>query len=202
MTEQLRGRLFSLPEYDYVQYMFVDNGVKRLMEAKDEVWGSLRTVQPTEAIPITQNTAPSGEIVTSAPIEIQSEFKLSYEEIRSCDVDALASQIDKLAGESLSLVMPRFFDLLRRSSEAAGTATDLGGRPISYELWLEIVAKVDIDFDDQGKPDLPTLIVGPEMAEQLKALPPPTKEQLAAMDALIEQKRKDHNARRRNRKLR
>jgi hypothetical protein len=127
---------------------------------------------------------------------------LKYEEIRSCDIGALAAQIDKLADESLSLVMPRFFDMVRRGSEAAGTATDLGGRPVSYELWLEMVQKIDIDFDDQGNPDLPALVVGPDVAEQLKALPPPTKEQRAAMDALIEIKRKEHNARRRNRKLR
>jgi len=202
MNEPPRGRIFSLPDYDYAQYMFVHEAVKRLMEAKDEVWGSLRTAPPTEAIPITQNTMPSGETVQNPPIEITSQFALKYEEIRSCDIGALAAQIDKLAEESLSVVMPRFFEMIRRSSEAAGTATDLGGRPISYELWLEIVAKIDIDFDDQGNPDLPTLVVGPEMAEQLRALPPPTKEQRAAMDALIEIKRKEHNARRRDRKLR
>lgn len=202
MIEPPRGRLFSSPEYDYEQFRFVHEAVKRLMEAKDEVWGSLRTAPPTEAIPITQNTMPSGEIVENAPIEIQSKFELKYEEIRSCDIGALAAQIDKLAEESLSLVMPRFFDMIRRSSEAAGTATDLGGRPISYELWLEMVTKMDIDFDEQGNPDLPTLVVGLEMAEQLRALPPPTKEQRAAMDALIEIKRKEHNVRRRNRKLR
>jgi hypothetical protein len=175
MTDSSRGRLFSLPEYDYEQFRFVHEAVKRLMEAKDEVWASLRTAPPTEAIPITQNTMPSGEIVQNTPIEIQSKFELKYEEIRSCDIGALAAQIDKVAEESLSLVMPRFFEMIRRSSEAAGTATDLGGRPISYELWVEMVAKMDIDFDDQGNPDLPSLVVGPEMAEQLRAFLRPPK---------------------------
>jgi hypothetical protein len=191
-----------LPEYEYAQNVFIHSGVRRLMEAKDEVWASLRTAAPTESIPITQNTMPSGEILQNPPIEIRSAFEFRYEEIRSCDIGALATQIDKGADDSLSQVMPRFFEMLRRCSEGAGTATDLGGKPITYELWLEMIAKMDIDFDDQGNPDLPSLVAGPGVMEQLKALPPPTKEQHAAMAALIEIKRKEHHARRRDRKLR
>jgi len=172
------------------------------MEAKDQVWGSLRRVAASEVVPITQNTMPSGDVVQNSPIELQSQFIFKYEEIRTCDTGALAAQLDNAAEQALSVVMPRFFEMIRRTSEAAGTSTTLGGTPISFEALLEAFAKMDIDFDDQGKPDMPTLIMGPEIAKQVQALPPPTREQELALADLIERKRKEYNARRRDRKLR
>ena len=38
MSQGPHNGLFSLPEYEYAQYMFVYEGVLRLMEAKDQLW--------------------------------------------------------------------------------------------------------------------------------------------------------------------
>jgi hypothetical protein len=64
----LRPRPFALPEYGYAVAKFVHDGVSRLMEAKDEVWARIPRAEPSETIPITQNTMPSGEVVESNPI--------------------------------------------------------------------------------------------------------------------------------------
>ncbi len=194
--------LFSLPEYEYAQYRFVYDGVLRLMEAKDQLWASLPKAEPVEAVPITQNTMPSGEVVQNEPVSVEAQLTYKYEDIRSCNVEELAAQMDAAADQNLSVVMPHLFDVMGRTCQAAGTTSDAGGKPLSFEVLLSGLAKIDISFDKEGKPELPTLVVGPELGKQIRALPPPTPEQQKTMNDLIEKKRKEYNARRRDRKLR
>jgi len=193
---------FALPEYTLALVRFVHEGVGRLMEAKDQVWAMIPRGESTEVVPTTQNTMPSGEVVHNPPVTLEAKFVLRYDDIRSSSADALAEQMDSAADQNLSVVMPHFFDILARTSQAAGTASDAGGKPFSFELFLASLEKIDISFDDSGKPELPTMIVGPEIAKQIQAMPPITAEQRSLLDELIERKRKEHNARRRNRKLR
>jgi hypothetical protein len=202
MSQGPRKGLFLLPEYEYAQYKFVYEGVKRLMEAKDALWASIPKAESVEAVPITQNTMPSGEVVQNEPVNVEAQFMYKYADIRSCNTDELAAQMDAAADQNLSAIMPHLFEMMRRTSEAAGTATHTGGKPFSFELFLAGLEKIDISFDEEGKPELPTLVVGPELGKQIRALPPPTSEQQKTMDDLIEKKRKEYNARRRDRKLR
>jgi hypothetical protein len=203
MTEFTRQpKPFSLPEYTRAVVRFFHKSVSKLMEAKDEVFAMIPKAEPGEAIPITQNTMPSGEIIQSAPIEMSAQFTFALEHIRSCDTDELAAQIDSIADQNLSVVMPRLFDLLSRTCGAAGTGTDAGGRPFSFELFLESLEKAEIQFDKEGAPEWPKLIVSPQLAEYIKRMPPPTVQQRKQLADLVERKRTEYNARRRNRNLR
>jgi len=73
--------------------------------------------------------------------------------------------------------------------------------PLALSFSLEGLERIDIMFDREGKPMLPTLVMHPSMAEHVRSLPPITPEQQRAMDDLIERKRTEFNARRRYRKL-
>src|SRR5882724_1875707 len=128
---------FALPEYSYAMVKFFHESVSRMMEAKDEVWAMLPRGEPTETIPITQSTMPSGQVVQNDPIAVEAQLLFRLEDVRECNIDELLTQIDSVAEQNLAIVMPRFFDLLSRTCEAAGTATDVGGRPFTFELYLE-----------------------------------------------------------------
>jgi hypothetical protein len=154
-----------------------------------------------ERIPTTQNTMPSGEVVENKPLMIESRILIKWDDIRSCNLDALAEQVDAMADERLSIVMPHFFSVFEKTCVAAGTATDAGGKPFSFEVYLAGLEKIDLQFDRDGQPILPTLVVHPTMAKHLASLPPPTEEQQRAYSDLIERKRREFNARRRYRKL-
>jgi hypothetical protein len=192
---------FALPEYTLALMKFVHDGVLRLMEAKDPVWGMIPRAEPVEAVPTTQNTMPSGQVVQNNPVMAEAKFVLRYDDIRSSSADALAEQMDGAADQNLSIVMPHFFDMLSRTCQAAGTVSNAGGKPFSFEMLLEGLEKIDISFDEKGKPELPTLVMGPAVAAQVRALPPITPDQQKRLDDLIERKRKEHYARRRDRKL-
>src|SRR6267143_2140352 len=83
--------LFSLPEYEYAQYRFVYDGVLHLMEAKDQLWASIPKAESVEAVPITQNTMPTGEVVQNEPVNVEAQLAYKYEAIRSCNTEELAA---------------------------------------------------------------------------------------------------------------
>jgi len=88
---------FVLPEYTVALVRFVHDGVLRLMEAKDPVWGMIPRAEPWEAVPTTQNTMPSGQVVQNSPVMAEAKFVLRYDDIRSSCADALAEQMDAAA---------------------------------------------------------------------------------------------------------
>ena len=171
------------------------------MKAKDSLYASIHEASPWEAIPTTQNTMPSGEVVEHEPLKIESKIVIKWDDIRSCDLDALAEQVDAMADERLSIVMPHFFKVFEKTCDAAGTGTDARGKPFSFDMYLTGLEKIELQFDRDGQPILPTLVVHPTMAKQLQALPPPTEDQQKAYSDLIERKRREFNARRRYRQL-
>ena len=61
--------------------------------------------------------------------------------------------------------------------------------------------RVEIDFDDNGEPLMPSLVTNSAMVKRIQELPPPTPEQDAAWKAMMERKRREWNARRRRRRL-
>lgn len=171
------------------------------MKAKDSLYASIPEAAPWEGIPTTQNTMPSGEVVEHKPLQIESKIVIKWDDIRTCDLDALADQVDAMAEERLSIVMPHFFKVFEKTCDAAGTGMDARGKPFSFEMYMAALEKIELQFDRDGQPILPTLVVHPTMAKHLASLPPPTEEQQKAYSDLIERKRGEFNARRRYRKL-
>ena len=84
---------------------------------------------------------------------------------------------------------------------AAGTATDAVGQKISHKLIREGFEKIQIEFDADGQPIMPTLVMHPDMLKYLQQLPPATEEEIRAWNELLERERREFNDRRRHRKL-
>jgi hypothetical protein len=193
--------IFILPEYSRAQVQFFSDAVHRMMAAKDELYGSIPVAEPSEVLPVTQSTMPSGEVVQNQPLQMKATVVFQWDDIRTCNLEALAEQVNNAAEERLAQVMPHVFDVFHRTCDAAGTGADAGGRPFSFELYLEGLERMELQFDREGKPEMPTLVVPPSIAEHIRSLPPITPAQQKTLDDLIERKRTEFNARRRHRKL-
>jgi len=193
-------KLFDLPEYEQALSGFVYRAIHELMCQKDPVLGSIKTV-PIPQAPIFRNTLPSGQVVENKPILVGSPFNVAMKDAISGNVESLLVAIDDAAEDGLRTIMPRFFEYISRLSDAAGTSTDAKGRPPSLDLFLEMLEKIDIEFEDDGKPIMPTLIMHPDTAQALQKLPPPTQEQKKKLEELMQRKKQEYNDRRRHRKL-
>ena len=96
--------------------------------------------------------------------------------------------------------MPKFFEYLGRVCEATGNVIDGKGQPFSFDLVLDALDKIQIDFDEAGNPEIPTMVLHPELMEKLKKQPP-TDEQIRRREEIINRKRGEYNARRRTRQI-
>ncbi|MCU1308556.1 MAG: hypothetical protein JWN45_3251 [Acidobacteriaceae bacterium] len=202
MTNPPKPMPFNLPEYEQAQAKFLYKAVHELMEAKDELFRSIPKAAAVESIPTSQNTMPSGEVVLTPPVLVGAELLFNYEDIQAFKVDAFLEQVDKAADESLRVVMTNFFKVLKNLTDATGNSVDAGGKPVSHDLILDMYETMEMPFDRDGHPEMPTIVMHPKMAEQMRALPAPTPAQEQRFKNIIERKRNEHNARQRDRKLR
>jgi len=194
-------KLFDMPEYDFEQTKFVHTGVHKLMRAKDELFASIQIEEEGDAIPISQNSFESGLVVKNEPVMMESAFIISFEDVRTSSLDLLLTQMDQAADEGLKVIMGFMFETMRKTSDAAGTAMDANGEPFSHELFLRMLDRVEIAFDSEGNPRMPTIVVHPDTMKNIRELPTETSEQIKARELIIERKRQEHYARKRSRKL-
>ena len=192
--------LFKLDEYDQAFTHFANEALQKLMAKKDPVLREIKPVQ-SKQIPTVQNTMPSGEVVEGKPFRTEMKFSLGVDELVNGNLEAFAVALDDMATDALKQLMPKLFERIGCLSKAAGTTVDARGEPLSYELYLRGLETAEIDFDENGNPDLPTMVVGPDLYEAWQKLPPPTEAQQKALHELIERKKREFNDRRRHRKL-
>jgi hypothetical protein len=132
----------------------------------------------------------------SQPVTVRSVLELKTADIESCDDQALVEALDRQAEEYVASIMPQLFAAMGRASEAVGTSFDAGGHPLSAEVVAEALERMDIDFDDDGTPRLPSIVVG-EGTE----MPEDTPEGRRIIDDVIARKREQFFAQRRHRQL-
>lgn len=192
--------LFELPEYDRAFGRFVYVATDELMTAKSPILSQIQRV-PASSIPATRNTMPDGTVVENEPMAVMMPFAVDFKDAVAGNLGAFTDMIDAAAESSLAELMPQFYGHIGRICEGAGTAIDARGEPFSHEFYLKMLQAIDIDFDENGKPELPTAVVSPAMAEAIQKLPPPTAEQQKRQDEIIESKRQEFNARQRHRQL-
>lgn len=193
--------LFSLQEYDFAQHLFVYEGVRKLMEAQDPFYASIKKVTYEGVPSATHNTLDNGQVVSHAPVSVMNEYTMTFDQIASGDNGFLAEQMNTAAENSLKIVMTGMFEIIAKTSKAVGNSVDAGGRSINHDLILDCIDSVEFSFDENGEPKMPTMVVHPETAKSLKSLPARTAEQEQRYLDIIKKKRTEHNARQRHRKL-
>jgi hypothetical protein len=134
-----------------------------------------------------------------------AEITINQHETLDWTISDIARQADTIADQMMDQIVPNIFTTLKETTEEVGNVVDAKGEPFSIELFLESIEKVHIDFDEvTGQPHLPTMFVGPKLADRVQTLLPEwdqNAEYKARFDALIAQKKVDWNDRESNRKL-
>jgi hypothetical protein len=192
--------LFAVHEYELAFRQIAFDAINALMLARDPVLQMI-PVERKETIGTVINTMPSGEVVEGPPIQTATTLSICNDDVISTDVDGLLSSFDAAAEEAAGHFVPKLFERLGRICDAAGTSVDAKGQRLSWDLLLDGFDAIQIDFDEHGQAQLPTLVMHPDMRAKLGALPPPTDVQTARMTEIMERKRNEFNARKRARRL-
>ena len=109
-----------------------------------------------------------GEIKEMKYERMESTITINLDEVPDLGPSVIKKRITTAAKEMASQQMGMFFTTLEDLTKEVGNAVDARGMPFSPELIHEMLRKIQIDFNDDGKPYLPTIIVGPEVAKQLE----------------------------------
>jgi hypothetical protein len=193
------NRLFGLPEYEEAFADFVHTAILELKRRKDPLLSRIR-VDYSDEIHTSQNTMPSGKVVETKPFKVPMQIGIELDDAIAGQSDSLTEAINNAAEEGLKLGMPQIFEQLGRVCDAAGTAINAEGQPLSRALIMQTLEKMEIEFDNDGKANI-GVFVGPDTYKQFQNLPPPTPEEDQAMNELLERKRAEFYARQRSRKL-
>lgn len=188
-----------LVEYDEAGCALAWEILHSLMGAQDPLLGEISR-EPVDELPT--EGAPPGVAVgaCAAPIAMRTQFVERVECIANTDVDAWAAMVHEAATEAVEQLMPQFFDRMGDILREAGQEVDAKGGPLTVDLYLDGIEKVDLDFDEDGKPLLPRLVLPADLAAKFQALEW-TEEHKARFERLMNDKRKVFDARRRVRRL-
>jgi hypothetical protein len=196
-----KRRLFELPEYRRALQEFVYDALDALVVAKDPVLQKIK-IERREVITATATDLERGGQHVQEPLAAEVSIKFDWAPVAAGDYQQFIEALDAAAVERLGQVMPAFFKSLEGVLDAAGQRVDAAGRPVSFELILEMYEKLEIDFDENDQPQLQTIVAGPAVHEKLqKVFASVTPDQKRAFDELIERKRKEFHARRRTRRI-
>jgi hypothetical protein len=155
--------------------------------------------RPTEHAGPVRNVRGPSPVDQDMPI-IEAESSVDVAVIRSTDIKGYAAFLYDLAESSIEAFAREFFKGLGEVTEAVGTSVDAEGRPFSFDLLNDMLEKLHIEFDEEGEPVLPALIMHAKMAERIGDMKP-TAEQEELHAEIIERKRKEYYAKKRTRRL-
>lgn len=146
----------------------------------------------------------NGESYQSSYKKISSKYSIKREDVIAKGPMAIIENIQNIAEEIKKQKAKLLFDKLNEVTDKTGNVVNGKGQPFTFELFIEILEKISIDFDDQGNPYMPMVVVSPEMGAKLKDKLPEWEANLVykkRFDNLIERKRKEWNDRESHRKL-
>lgn len=194
-----------LPDFPQIKNSILKEINKYLRSASREspMLSKIRVVHLFEGDSMATQTE-DGESEKSPYEEISGKIQIDIGAIIEKGPSALIEDIQSAAEDMKQKQADLVFKKISEMTDRAGRVVDGRGKPFSFELFLEAIKTIDIDFDKDGKPRLPALHVSPILGAKLKIqLPEWEKNQdyKKQFDAVIEEKRKEWDARESNRIL-
>ena len=128
--------------------------------------------------------------------ELQVKFE-EVEEVEKMSHEMVLDKINRAAEEMAVKTSELFFERLTKITDETGNVVSSDGAPFSIDLFLELLEKMEIDFDEAGNPSglsfVPFTSSISRVISQAEADP--------RYQAIIERKREEWYVRESNRKL-
>jgi len=145
-----------------------------------------------------------GDVDKSNYSLLSAELRVKTDDIIKLGFNAFIESLNKAAEELKSQQSDMVFEKLSEVTTTTGNIVDAEGQPISHELLLKTLETIQLDFDENGKPIMPTMVVSPQQYETIKGKivewenDPECQKQF---EQIINRKREEWHDRESNRKL-
>ncbi len=146
-----------------------------------------------------------GEVIQDKKFhEETSTFQVPLPMMDKISPNEIKQKLITMAKDMASAQSKYFFKTMNELIDDAGISVDAKGKKFSIELFLQGLEAIEIDFNADGTPHYPTLVMHPSMEkiayEEIKKIEedPEIKKR---HDAILQRKRNEWIARENNRKL-
>jgi hypothetical protein len=187
----------DIPSYDNAMPRFIGEVIRGFL-VLDPLFSQIPFTSTEHVGPIRNVRGPLP--LDQRMLPVRSTASLHIDTVRNSDFEDYTCHLDELAQSQIKAVASQFFKGLTEITDATGMTVNGKGKPFSYDMYVDLLDKLGVDFDDKGEPIFPTLVVPPQLLDRLKNLKP-TPEQLKRRNEIIERKRAEFNAKKRFRRL-
>lgn len=145
-----------------------------------------------------------GPVDKTPYFEGQSKFSIDIDEVQSLTPDKIRQKLDLVAEEIARQMSKNMFNEIDRVTKEVGNEVDAHGQPLNQELFLQMLEKISMDFDDNGNWIPPSIIMHPNLWEAKKdefKSWETDEEFLTKQKAIIKKKKVEWHDRENNRKL-
>ena len=102
-----------------------------------------------------------GTISESEYNTVQGDFSVSVDEAPTLTPEKIAAKLDTIADQMASEMTREIFATIEQAADEAGNSINAKGQPLTQDLFLELLSRIEIDFTKDGIPLMPTMVVPP-----------------------------------------
>lgn len=184
-------------DFGSVFAQFESWAIDRLARRLSPVYAAMETFVPSKGVEAVVVEV-EGVSVASPIVNIHYEHLVDPEDVRTTNLAALEELLIKAAEQKIEQSAQAYNDYLDEATKAVGNNASLSARDFNWDTMLDLMAEAEWREGPDGQVHPPRMTAG----DAVPALPEMTEKQQARADALIKEKRDEHLARRRSRRLR
>jgi hypothetical protein len=136
-------------------------------------------------------------------VEAKTEYKLKYVDIPKMNADDVLKLISDQAKEFGGQQARHHYSVINKATEETGNVVR-DNKGLTAETFFAVIEKIQIPFDEEGNPEMPTMVIDPRNTEAARKLIQDSEnnpEHKKRMEKLLAKKKKEYDAEQASRKL-
>lgn len=191
---------FAAYEYDRAFSEFFSQSMLVLAQAMSPLLAQMQFIETSGTVGSRVRDREGMDLALD-PGHTLTDFATDLRAVRSADLPRLYDAMSESADSMTEQLVGFFIESLGKITEATGNITDVGGRPLGFDVLYELLERMEFSVDENDDLVMPSLLMNPAQAEQARKLPPLTEDQEQQLAELKARKRNEALARRRRRRL-
>jgi len=150
----------------------VAKGVNRYMRHRRKVHGHMFNEIPQRQIFEGDRTAverPHEARDESKMVRLSAEMTVDIDELHAMSLEQVLRRYDEMVKDLVGQQIKHFFELMNTVTEKTGNVVDAKGQRLTPELFFEMLEKIQIDFNSDGSPNMPTILISPSQQDDVRA---------------------------------
>lgn len=95
--------------------------------------------------------------------EMSSKFTINLDEVPDLTPEKLKAKLDAVAEDGARQMSQGIIRELQLATEQVGNTVNAAGKPLTQELFLEMIEKIEIDFTPDGQWIPPSIVMHPDV---------------------------------------